>query len=181
MQDALVAQIRSIARAAPLFSPTVPSGKPMSVRITSAGEYGWVSDTRGYRYARHHPDGAGWPAIPEDVLNIWTSLSGSNRMPQSCLVNFYDGSARMGMHQDKDEADLSEPVVSVSLGDMALLRIGHTSRGGSTESIWLESGDVVVMGGEARLAYHGIDRIRFGSSKLLSNGGRLNLTLRVVD
>ena len=87
----------------------------------------------------------------------------------------------MGLHQDKDEADFSCPVVSISLGDAGLFRIGGSTRNGSTESVWLESGDVCVMGGAARLTYHGIDRIRFGSSTLLKNGGRLNLTLRVVN
>lgn len=86
----------------------------------------------------------------------------------------------MGMHQDRDEAEFGEPVVSVSLGDDGLFRIGNTTRGGKTESIWLKSGDVVVMGGEARLIYHGIDKTRAGSSTLLSGGGRINLTLRVV-
>ena len=87
----------------------------------------------------------------------------------------------MGLHQDKDEGDFSWPVVSVSLGDDALFRIGNVTRGGSTESVWLTSGDVVVMGGDARLAYHGVDRIRFQSSTLLPKGGRINLTLRAVD
>ena len=87
----------------------------------------------------------------------------------------------MGMHQDKDEADFQWPVVSVSLGDDGLFRIGNPTRGGKTESIWLKSGDVVVMGGAARLAYHGVDRLRAGSSSLLPKGGRINLTLRVVE
>lgn len=86
----------------------------------------------------------------------------------------------MGLHQDRDEADFSWPVVSASLGDDGLFRIGNRTRGGTTESVWLASGDVVVMGGGARLTYHGIDRIRFGSSRLLPQGGRLNLTLRIV-
>ena len=87
----------------------------------------------------------------------------------------------MGLHQDNDEQDFQFPVVSISLGDDALFRIGGTKRTDKTESVWLSSGDVVVMGGEARLAYHGIDRIRFGTSTLLKNAGRINLTLRVVD
>ena len=86
----------------------------------------------------------------------------------------------MGLHQDKDEADFDQPVVSISLGDSALFRIGGTERGGPTQSVELESGDVLVMGGPARLRYHGVDRIRFGSSRLLEQGGRINLTLRRV-
>jgi alkylated DNA repair protein (DNA oxidative demethylase) len=87
----------------------------------------------------------------------------------------------MGMHQDNDEANFDYPVVSISLGDEGLLRVGSTTRGGKTDSVWLQSGDVVVMSGAARLAYHGVDRIRFGSSTLLPKSGRINLTLRVVD
>jgi alkylated DNA repair protein (DNA oxidative demethylase) len=122
----------------------------------------------------------GWPAIPEGILDIWRALVGEARLPDSCLVNFYGEGARMGMHQDKDERDFSWPVVSLSLGDSGLFRMGNVEKGGKTESVWLESGDVVVMGGAARLAYHGVDRIRFGSSSLLPRGGRINVTLRAV-
>lgn len=180
-QQALVAAVREVAKAAPLFSPMTPYGKPMRVKMTSAGKYGWVSDRSGYRYSEKHPEGMAWPDIPSEVLDIWQHVSGSDRAPECCLMNFYGETARMGLHQDRDESDFSEPVVSVSLGDDGLFRIGGLERVGSTESIWLSSGDVVVMGGEARLTYHGVDKIRFGSSRLLSKGGRLNLTLRVVD
>jgi alkylated DNA repair protein (DNA oxidative demethylase) len=180
-QQALVAAVREVAKAAPLFSPMTPYGKPMRVKMTSAGKYGWVSDRSGYRYSEKHPEGMAWPDIPSEVLDIWQRVSGSDRAPECCLMNFYGETARMGLHQDRDESDFSEPVVSVSLGDDGLFRIGGLERVGSTESIWLSSGDVVVMGGEARLTYHGVDKIRFGSSRLLSKGGRLNLTLRVVD
>ena len=180
-QAALVNDIRAVADAAPLFSPMTPYGRPMSVRMTSAGKYGWFSDKSGYRYSEHHPKGMPWPQIPARVLAIWEALVGTDRAPDCCLVNFYDADARMGMHQDRDEADFQWPVVSVSLGDDGLFRMGNTTRGGKTSSVWLRSGDVVVMGGEARLRYHGVDRIRAGSSALLPKGGRINLTLRVVD
>lgn len=180
-QQALVEALRDIVAQAPLVSPMTPMGRKMSVRMTSAGRYGWVSDRAGYRYARHHPAGPDWPAIPDAVLEIWRALVSNTRDPDCCLINYYGEGARMGLHQDKDEADLSWPVLSVSLGDEGLLRIGHATRGGSTVSHWLRSGDVVIMGGDARLTYHGVDRIRFGSSKLLNGGGRLNLTCRVVD
>ena len=179
-QTALVDQVRNLLKVAPLFRPMTPYGKPMSVEMTSAGSFGWYADQTGYRYATTHPNGQPWPAIPKLVLDIWTDVSGVERMPESCLINFYRETAKMGMHQDRDEADLSMPVVSISLGDSALFRIGNTTRGGKTESIWLDSGDVVIMGGDARLTYHGVDRIRFGSSSLLAKGGRINLTLRVV-
>ncbi len=180
-QSDLVATLRAVIRAAPLFSPMTPYGRPMRVRMTSAGRYGWYSDRTGYRYRTRHPSGVEWPPIPPQVLEIWSGVTGLARMPDCCLINFYDAQARMGMHQDRDEADFGYPVVSVSLGDDALFRIGNTTRGGKTESLWLNSGDVLVMGGESRLIYHGVDRVRPGSSTLLPRGGRINLTLRVVD
>jgi len=180
-QEALVADIRMVVAAAPLFRPVTARGKEMSVRMTSAGDFGWVSDRAGYRYERKHPGGHPWPPIPDSVVKIWKDVAGADRLPQSCLINFYDAAAKMGLHQDRDEADFSMPVVSISLGDDALFRVGGTSRGGKTQSIWLRSGDVVVMGGEGRLCYHGVDRVREGTSTLLPKGGRINLTLRVVD
>ena len=179
-QEALVESVRDVARTAPFFRPQMPSGADMSVRMTSAGPLGWVSDRAGYRYQGVHPDGHPWPAIPEGIAKIWTDLVGAERHPDCCLINYYAEATKMGLHQDRDEADYSWPVVSVSLGDEALFRVGNTTRGGKTESIWLHSGDVVVMGGSARLIYHGVDRIRFGSSRLLPKGGRINLTLRVA-
>lgn len=180
-QEAMVADLREVVRAAPLFSPMTPYGKPMRVKMTSAGRYGWFSDRKGYRYEPRHPDGIEWPPIPDSILRVWDAVSGTDRRPDCCLVNYYRDAAKMGMHQDRDEADFGYPVVSVSLGDEALFRIGNLSRGGKTESIWLRSGDVLVMGGEARLVYHGIDRVKADTSTLLDGGGRINLTMRVVD
>lgn len=180
-QRALVEDLREVVRMAPLFSPVTPGGKKMSVQMTSAGKYGWYSDKSGYRYAVQHPSGSDWPPIPPAVQRIWADLVSAGRAPDCCLVNHYRDAARMGMHQDRDEADFGWPVLSISLGDEALFRMGNTTRGGKTESIWLQSGDVVVMGGKARLRYHGVDRIKPGTSRLLSRGGRINLTCRVVD
>lgn len=179
-QTALLADLRAVAAAAPLYTPMTPMGRPMSVRMTSAGRFGWVSDRQGYRYADRHPSGCVWPAIPPGVLAVWHRLAGVARDPECCLINYYDAGARMGLHQDRDEADFTFPVLSISLGDDALFRMGNVTRGGATESLWLRSGDVMVMGGAARLAYHGVDRIAPGTSPLLSQGGRINLTLRVV-
>lgn len=179
-QRALVEAVRDVVRVAPLFAPVTRRGK-MSVRMTSAGKYGWVSDRSGYRYETRHPEGMPWPDIPPGILSIWRDLAPGAPDAQCCLINWYGENARMGLHQDRDEADFRWPVVSVSLGDSALFRIGGVERGGRTTSVWLASGDVIVMGGESRLVHHGIDRIRFGSSTLLEGGGRINLTLRVVD
>ncbi len=180
-QAAMVADIRGVVAAAPFFTPETPRGRKMSVRMTAAGRYGWVSDRKGYRYEARHPSGVDWPPIPASVLAVWRAVSGVDRDPQCCLVNWYGEGAKMGLHQDRDEADFDMPVVSISLGDEALFRVGGIERGGPTRSIWLRSGDVAVMGGAARLVHHGIDRVRWGSSTLLPRGGRINLTLRVVD
>ena len=181
-QVALVDAVREVVAAAPLYRPEMPrTGKPLSVRMTNCGELGWVTDRSGYRYQPVHPvTGTPWPAIPPKLLDIWQELAAFDHPPQACLVNFYEDTAKMGLHQDKDETDLSAPVVSVSLGDDCLFRVGETTRGGRTTSIRLHSGDVVVLGGEGRLAYHGVDRIYPATSTLLKKGGRINLTLRRV-
>lgn len=179
-QNSMVDDIRKVVGKAPLFSPMTPSGRQMSVQMTSAGRFGWTSDRSGYRYASAHPNGSPWPEIPDSVLGVWSKVAPEARAPECCLVNLYRDAAKMGLHQDKDETDFSQPVVSISLGDDALFRVGNAARGGSTESIWLKSGDVVVMGGDARLLYHGVDKTRSGSSTLLDGGGRINITLRVV-
>lgn len=179
-QEALVHDLRALVAAAPLFRPVTRGGKAMSVRMTSAGRCGWVSDRRGYRYERRHPSGVPWPPIPVSVRRMWHDVTALDREPDCCLVNFYEDGARMGLHQDRDEADFSWPVVSVSLGDDALFRIGGRDRADPTASVWLTSGDVAILDRDARLAFHGIDRVRVGSSTLLGRGGRINLTLRVV-
>ena len=179
-QAALVEDIRAVARAAPFVQPVTPGGRKMSVQMTAAGAFGWVSDRSGYHYADRHPHGQAWPAIPETVLTLWSELCPDARHPECCLVNYYGEGARMGLHQDRDEADFSQPVLSISLGDEGVFRVGNVDRGGKTESRWLASGDIAVLAGPARLVHHGVDRIRFGSSTLLPKGGRINLTCRVV-
>ncbi|MDK1387329.1 alpha-ketoglutarate-dependent dioxygenase AlkB [Sinorhizobium sp. 8-89] len=183
-QEELVEAVRLVAAEAPLFVPEMPkTGKPMSVRMTNCGPLGWVTDReRGYRYQAEHPvTGKSWPAIPAALLDIWHAVSASDKQPEACLVNFYSADARMGLHQDRDERDLETAVVSISLGDTCLFRVGGKERGGRTVSFKLASGDVVVLGGEGRLAFHGVDRIYPNTSTLLKNGGRLNLTLRRVN
>jgi alkylated DNA repair protein (DNA oxidative demethylase) len=181
-QRALLSELDEAIRRAPFFTPVMPrTGRPFSVAMTNLGPLGWVSDRAGYRYQATHPVTAEpWPPIPDMVLDLWRAVSGYPHDPQACLVNYYRAGAKMGLHQDSDEEDFAAPVVSVSLGDTAVFRIGGRERGGPTKSIRLASGDVLVMGGESRLCYHGIDRIVPGTSRLLPQGGRINLTLRRV-
>ncbi|MGE0006944.1 MAG: alpha-ketoglutarate-dependent dioxygenase AlkB [Parvibaculaceae bacterium] len=181
-QEVLVATLRDAIADAPFYTPVMPrSGRPFTVRMSNLGTLGWVSDREGYRYQQTHPEtGASWPPIPEMVMEVWRRVSDYAREPEACLVNYYREGARMGLHRDADEEDFSAPVVSISLGDTAIFRIGGTERGGRTETLKLASGDVMVMGGASRLRYHGIDRVLSGTSTLLEHGGRLSLTLRRV-
>jgi alkylated DNA repair protein (DNA oxidative demethylase) len=182
-QEALLADIRAVIAAAPLYVPRMPkSGRPMSVRMTNCGPLGWVTDERGYRYQPTHPEtGAPWPAIPEILLAAWRDLGGYPHSPEACLVNYYGPTAKMGLHQDKDEHDFAAPVVSISLGDTGMFRLGGSKRGDPTVSFRLASGDAMVLSQGLRLAFHGVDRIVPGSSTLLPEGGRFNLTLRRVS
>jgi alkylated DNA repair protein (DNA oxidative demethylase) len=182
-QIALLGAIAEVIAEAPLFTPTMPrSGKPMSVRMTNCGPLGWVTDKeRGYRYQATHPEtGKAWPPIPAALIELWRELARYPAPPEACLVNYYAESAKMGLHQDKDEEDFAAPVLSVSLGDTGIFRLGGRSRKDPTRAFELKSGDVVVLGGADRLAYHGIDRILSGTSDLVAGGGRFNLTLRRV-
>jgi DNA oxidative demethylase len=167
---------------APLYRPVMPrSGKAFSVDESNFGSLGWYSDTNGYRYVPSHPvTGEPWPVIPEALLELWRAVTAYPALPECCLVNLYRAGAKMGLHQDRDEAALGAPVVSVSLGEAAQFRFGATTRKGPTQGIRLSSGDVVSFGGEARLMFHGIDRVSAGSSTLVPGGGRINLTLRRV-
>ena len=181
-QKALLEEVMQKLEGAPLYRPVMPNtAKPFSVEESNFGALGWVSDRSGYRYQALHPvTGAPWPAIPEALLALWDEIN-APPAPDCCLVNLYRAGAKMGLHQDRDEADTSAAVIGVSLGDDALFRIGSPIRGGKTLSVTLASGDVIAFGGVARLAYHGIDRIKPGSSRLLPGGGRLSLTLRRIS
>jgi DNA oxidative demethylase len=182
-QSELLAAIRQVIADAPLYTPTMPrTGKPMSVRMTNAGPLGWVTDkARGYRYQATHPEtGEPWPPIPPMLVALWAAHANYPHPPEACLINYYAGAAKMGLHQDRDEEDFDAPVLSVSLGDTGIFRVGGTTRKSPTEKYELKSGDVFVLGGEDRLAYHGIDRVLPGTSDLLEEGGRFNLTLRRV-
>ncbi len=192
-QERLAREVAALVAASPLYTPRMPrTGKPFSVRMSNGGSLGWVSDAGGYRYQPHHPEtGAPWPPIPATALAAWEALGAYPAPPEACLVNLYDATARMGLHQDRDEADLAAPVLSLSLGATALFRYGGLRRGDPTLSVRLRSGDALVMGGPARLIHHGIDRLLPDAPDLLGDAGgalgfpppgtRCNLTLRRVN
>lgn len=178
-QRALVEAVTRAAETAPFANYDTAYGKAMSVGMTAFGPLGWTSDKAGYRYAERHPGtDRRWPAMPEALLDLWKALGDPHTPPDSCLINLYRGDARMGLHQDRDEADPAFPVLSISLGDTAVFRIGGTARKDPTRSLRLSSGDVCRLSGPARLAFHGVDRILQGSSGLVPGGGRINLTMR---
>ena len=178
----LLTAIRLMLIEAPLFQPVMPrSGAPFSVRMSNCGQLGWLSDRTGYRYVPVHPEtGRVWPSIPSLARKAWDDLANYPQEPEACLVNYYDATARMGLHQDRDEDGFRAPVVSLSLGDTCVFRYGGTDRRQPTRSFKLASGDALVLSGEARLAFHGVDRLLAGSSTLVDEGGRFNLTLRRV-
>ena len=179
LRDAVFARLRQ----GPWYIPRMPkSGQPMRVRMTNFGPLGWVTDKeRGYRYQATHPEtDAPWADMPPRVLALWSELTGYGAPPEACLVNLYEGDARMGLHVDADEEAWDAPVLSISLGDTAIFRIGGSLRSDPTRSVRLASGDVCMLGGASRRFYHGVDRILPGTSRLLPKGGRINLTLRRV-
>lgn len=179
----LLERVRRIVEKAPLYRPAMPrTGKSFSVEMTNCGTLGWISDAaRGYRYEDRHPaTGQPWPEIPDELMQLWRNVSCCDAPPQACLINYYRPGARLGSHVDADEEDRTAPVVSVSLGDDAVFHVGGQKRHDAKTRVILASGDVVVLGGPARLAYHGIDRIKAGTSGILAEGGRFNLTLRRV-
>lgn len=181
-QARLLTEVLRAVEGAGWFQPIMPrSGRPLSVAMCNLGPLGWVADREGYRYQPLHPDtGVPWPVLPPALLDLWHQVADYPLPPEACLVNLYRTEAKMGLHQDRDEADLAAPVLSVSLGDDALFRLGGSTRSDPTRSMLLRSGDVVVLGGDARLCFHGIDRVLSGTSTLVPDGGRINLTLRRV-
>lgn len=181
-QQDLLEQVLDRLDVAPLYRPVMPrTGRPLTVQMSNFGSLGWISDRAGYRYSDTHPEtGAPWPEIPEMLLDLWDELAGYPVRPEACLVNMYGPGARLGLHVDADEQAVDAPVLSVSLGDRAMFRIGGPSRSDPTRSFRLASGDVVVLGGAARRAYHSVDRIYPDTSQLVPGGGRINLTMRRV-
>ena len=181
-QRSLLAEVRAVLSEAPLYGPVMPrSGSPYSVRMSNCGKLGWLSDQAGYRYVPAHPlTGRPWPAIPQAIVDIWLTTTGVAFDPEACLINYYGPEAKLGLHRDEDEEAKDAPILSISLGDTALFRLGGPTRKSPTKSMRLSSGDVLVLEGDSRNWYHGVDRILAGSSRLLAEGGRFNLTLRRV-
>jgi alkylated DNA repair protein (DNA oxidative demethylase) len=182
-QIAVLADISAVITEAPLFTPVMPrTGKPFSVRMSNCGALGWVSDKeRGYRYQATHPvTGRPWPAMPERLLALWRALAEFSEPPEACLINIYGPGAKMGAHQDRDEDEPAAPVLSVSLGDDATFHVGGLRRTDPKTRMRLASGDVVLLEGDSRFLFHGIDRVFPGTSTLVPGGGRINLTLRRV-
>jgi len=188
-QAALVTAVSEAVKVAPFYRPTMPrTGTPLSVVMSNFGPLGWVTDKeKGYRYERTHPQtGAAWPTLPDRLLNLWHQVTDYPAPPEACLINWYRedgavGGAKMGQHVDNDEQDIRAPVVSVSLGDPAMFRLGGVKRGGPTHGIKLLSGDVVVLARKARLCHHGVSKVDYGQSALIPKGGRINLTMRRVS
>jgi alkylated DNA repair protein (DNA oxidative demethylase) len=179
---ALVAAIEAVAVAAPFRHMEVPGGHRMSVAMTNCGALGWVSDARGYRYSATDPlDGRAWPAMPEVLRRL--AVAAAHRggfddfAPDACLINRYVPGARMALHQDRDERDFAQPIVSVSLGLPAMFLFGGLRRSERPVRVPLLHGDVVVWGGPARLRYHGVLALRDGHHALVG-AQRINLTFR---
>jgi alkylated DNA repair protein (DNA oxidative demethylase) len=183
-EAALLQAIESVLVQAPLRHMQTPGGYTMSVSTSSCGALGWVSDPHGYRYAARDPvSGQPWPAMPECFLRLAQHAAAeagfANFQPEACLINQYVPGAKLSLHQDKDEKDLQAPIVSVSLGLPAIFLFGGTDRKQRPQRHRLAHGDVVVWGGPARLAFHGVAPLEEGDHPLLG-GRRINLTFRRV-
>ena len=180
--DALWPALQAVAAAAPFRHMSTPGGRRMSVALTNCGALGWVSDRRGYRYERLDPDsGLPWPALPAPLAELALAAARAAGFdgfaPDACLINRYQPGARMSLHQDRDERDLTQPIVSVSLGAPAVFLWGGLQRADRAERVPLAHGDVVVWGGADRLRFHGVAPIR-AATHPLTGDARLNFTLR---
>jgi len=178
----LAAAVAEIAAAAPFRHMVTPGGFRMSAAMTNCGAAGWITDRKGYRYDARDPlSGAPWPAIPRAFLDLAARAADAagfpGFVPDACLVNRYEPGARLTLHQDRNERDFSAPIVSVSLGLPAIFLWGGQKRAGRPRRIPLESGDVVVWGGPARLVFHGVAELADGEHRLTGRC-RINLTLR---
>jgi len=182
--DTLIDEVKAVEAANPFRHLTVPGGHTMSVAMTNAGSYGWVSDRTGYRYTTDDPlSGRRWPPMPDSFTSLAMSAATEAgfmaKTPNACLINRYAVGARLSLHQDKDELDFEQPIVSVSLGLPATFLLGTLRRADTPRRIRVEHGDVVVWGGPSRLVYHGVAPLRAGAHPL-TGAYRINLTFRHV-
>lgn len=184
LKKSIMGNIEKIVEKVPFRHMVTPGGRTMSVRMTNCGQWGWVSDKKkGYRYERIDPlSGQSWPAIPLEWQEYATQMAKQagypHFYPQACLINHYQVGQTMGLHQDKDEKDLSQPILSISIGNEAVFVFGGRQRKDPVKRIRLQEGDVVVWGGPSRLYYHGISKIIRDTAG--PDYGRLCLTFRCV-
>jgi len=174
--------LQAITAQAPFRHMTTPGGFVMSVAMTNCGAAGWVTDRTGYRYDRHDPQtGAPWPALPDCfralAVAAATDAGYPHFVPDACLINRYEPGARLSLHQDKNERDLAQPIVSVSLGLPANFQFGGLKRNDPVRKYGLRHGDVAVWGGPSRLVYHGVTELKDGEHDKLGRM-RINLTFR---
>lgn len=178
----LCADLQGVIAQAPFRHMVTPGGLSMSVAMTNCGAYGWVSDRNGYRYDAIDPEsGRRWPTMPDSFLRLARAAAAAAGFeafaPDACLINRYEPGAKLSLHQDKDERDFGQPIVSVSLGVSATFLFGGAKRAGRTLRVPLRHGDVVVWGGPARLNYHGVLPLKAGQHPF-AGAHRINLTLR---
>lgn len=186
-QQEILAAARLVVKQAPLFRPVMPrSGQSFNYSMTNCGDLGWVADIKGYRYQSNHPETLKpFPAMPDVIKELAIACARETGIddfcPESCLLNFYSKGAKLGLHQDNTENNLTVPIISISLGDTGIFTLGGEQRRDKTKDYIVQSGDCVVMSGESRNYFHGFKGIVPNTSSLLKHGGRLNLTIRQVN
>jgi alkylated DNA repair protein (DNA oxidative demethylase) len=182
LETALIEAVETATKEAPFRHMVTPGGFTMSVAMSNCGAAGWVTSRAGYRYQSEDPEtGRPWPAMPPVFVDLARDAAAkagyAGFMPDACLINRYEPGARMSLHQDRDEADYSQPIVSVSLGLPALFLFGGPKRTDRAQRIPLQHGDVVVWGGPSRLFFHGVNELKDGAHPLMGRR-RINLTFR---
>ena len=188
IQKKIIDEVSKIIYRAPLFNPLTPIwNKPLKIKITNAGTWGWLSNKQGYKYVKYHPlTKKKWPPIPNIFFEIWNKYSSSLILPNCSLINVYENEkSTLGTHQDKDENDFSYPVVSISIGNRAIFNCGSSRR--NLKKICLPSGSIVILKGESRLYYHSISKVFKNDKNIFYNSenidlpkkGRISITLRV--
>lgn len=178
----IMSALRAVIAHAPLRHMVTPGGHRMSVAMTNCGSLGWITDRRGYRYEAIDPEsGKPWPRMPQEFLNLAVTAAAEAGFPafrpDACLVNCYEPGTKLSLHQDKDEKDFTQPIVSVSLGIPATFLFGGEGRADKTQRLVLHHGDVVVWGGPARLRYHGVLPLKMAVHPVFGRA-RMNLTFR---